>query len=102
MTGEKFVRSLPYFKKRNFRRSFDECNDEDALDLLEKLLHLEPSERIDSTTASTHPYVAKHAELDRGNCQNSAAVINFDELIQVENNDDDWLTCLEQNVDIRN
>lgn len=99
MTGEKFVRSLPYFKKKVFRRAFDECENEDALDLLEKLLQLEPADRIDSTAALAHAYVAKNADLDSGNCQSSLAVINFDEVIQVEN--EDWLTSIEENVDIK-
>lgn len=99
MTGEKFVRSLPYFKKKVFRRAFDECSDEDALDLLEKLLHLEPAERIDASVALAHPYVSKNADLDSGSCQSSLAVINFDEVMQVEN--EDWLTCIEENVDIK-
>lgn len=99
MTGEKFVRSLPYFKKKVFRRAFDECEDEDAIDLLEKLLQLEPAERIDSTAALAHTYVAKNVELDIGNCQTSLAVINFDEVIQAEN--EDWLSSIEKNVDIK-
>lgn len=99
MTGEKFVRSLPYLKKKPFRRAFEECEDEDALDLLEKLLQLEPADRIDSTKALAHAYVAKHADLDGGSCQSSQAVINFDEVIQVES--EDWLTSIEENVDIK-
>lgn len=95
MTGEKFVRSLPHFRKKSFRRVFDECDDESGIDFLEKLLQLEPSERIDSMTALNHPYLKKYAKED-----DSCVTEKFDEVCEVEN--EDWITCIEQNVQIRN
>lgn len=97
MTGEKFVRSLPYFRKKSFRRVFDECDDESGIDFLEKLLQLEPAERMDSMTALKHPYLKKYAKEDEAD---SSVTEKFDEVCEVEN--EDWITCIEQNVQIRN
>lgn len=93
MTGEKFVRSLPYFKKKSLRRVFDECDDDNAIDFLEKLLQLEPSERVDSTSALKHPYLKKY------NKEDSSIPAKF-ETFEVEN--EDWISCIEQNVEIKN
>jgi hypothetical protein len=93
MTGEKFVRTLPHFRKRSFRRIFEECDDEVAIDFLEKLL--QPSERTDSAVALNHPYLNKHAK-DEGD----SAPVKFDETFEVE--DEDWLSCIQQNVEIKN
>lgn len=95
MTGEKFVRSLPYFRKKSFRRHFDECEDDEAIDFLEKLLQLEPNERIDSATALKHPYLNKHMKDD-----DNSIPKRFDETYEVNN--EDWMTCIEENVEIKN
>lgn len=95
MTGEKFVRSLPHSRKRNFRRIFEECDDDIAIDFLEKLLQLEPSERTDSAVAFKHPYLNKHAKDD-----GESVPAKFDETFEVE--DEDWISCIEQNVEIKN
>lgn len=94
MTGEKFVRTLPYFRKRSLRRVFDECDDEDAIDFLEQLLQLEPTERTSSTTALKHVYLKKHNKDDSG------CIIpeKFDDACDSE----DWVECIEKNVDIKN
>ena len=93
MTGEKFVRSLPYFKKKSLRQVFDECDDDDAIDFLEKVLQLEPTERIDSSAALKHPYLKKY------NNDDSIIPTKF-ETFEVENGD--WISCIEQNVEIKN
>lgn len=93
MTGEKFVRSLPYFKKKSLRKVFDECDDDDAIDFLEKVLQLEPGERADSMAALKHPYLTKH------NKEDLIIPAKF-ETFEVEN--ENWITCIEQNVEIKN
>lgn len=93
MTGEKFVRSLPYFKKKSLRRVFDECDDDDAIDFLEKVLQLEPSERFDSAAALKHPYLKKYIKED-------LTIPPKFETFEVEN--DDWISCIEQTVEIKN
>lgn len=98
MTGEKFVRTLPYCRKKSFRRAFEECDDENGIDFLEKLLQLEPSERIDSLSALKHPYLKKYIkeEID----VDVLVTEKFDEVCEAEN--EDWITCIEKNVEIRN
>lgn len=96
MTGEKFVRSLPYFRKKSFRRLFDECDDDNAIDFLEKLLQLEPNDRIDSMTALKHPYLNKHTK----DAENSSIPEKFEETFEVES--EDWISCIEENVEIKN
>ncbi|CRK97613.1 CLUMA_CG010999, isoform A [Clunio marinus] len=95
ITGEKFVRSLPFFRKKSFRRVFDECDDETGIDFLEKLLQLEPCERIDTTTALKHPYLNKYEKDD----DSDSVTTKFEDICEVEN--EDWITCIEQNVDIK-
>lgn len=95
MTGEKFVRSLPVFRKKSFRRLFDECDDDNAIDFLERLLQLEPSERIDSMTALKHPYLSKHTKDDEDSIPEK-----FEESFEVESQD--WIKCIEENVEIKN
>jgi serine/threonine protein kinase len=97
MTAEKFVRSLPHFRKKSLRRFFDECDDDDAIDFLEKLLQLEPSERIDSTTALKHPYLNKHS---KDNEMSSPTNFALEDTLEVDS--EDWVTFIEQNVEIKN
>lgn len=92
MTGEKFVRSLPYTKKQSFRKAFDECSDEDAIDFLEQLLVLEPSERIDSKTALKHPYFSKFPKEINGEVHEK-----FEQVLESEN--EDFVELIKLNVD---
>lgn len=96
MTGEKFVRSLPYFRKRGLRRVFDECDDDNAIDFLEKVLQLEPGERMDTLTALKHPYLNKHGTGD----DESSIPEKFEQ--SFEGDSEDWITCIEQTVEIKN
>jgi serine/threonine protein kinase len=93
MTGEKFVRSLPYVRKKNFRRAFDECDDDEALDFLEKLLILEPLDRIDTREALEHPYFKKYPKNDTEN--NIPA--KFDEDFDGNN----WIDMIRRNVAVQ-
>ncbi|KAG5680503.1 hypothetical protein PVAND_010010 [Polypedilum vanderplanki] len=96
MTGEKFVRSLPFFRKKSFKRAFDECNDDDALDFLERLLILEPLERIDTKEALKHPYFAKYPRNDL-----DASVIKLEDE-EIEEDFVDWIELIKQNVETKN
>lgn len=96
MTGEKFVRSLPHFRKRSFRRIFEECEGEDGIDFLEQLLQLEPSDRTNTMTALKHSYLNKHIKDE----DDSSVPKKFEEICEIEN--EDWITCIEKNVEIKN
>lgn len=95
MTGEKFVRSLPFFRKRNFHKIFEECDDEDTLEFLESLLKLEPSERMDSNEALKHPYLKKYRSENGEKCDSMQ--MKFDEEIC---EGEDWVELIRQNVEI--
>jgi serine/threonine protein kinase len=95
MTGEKFVRSLPFFRKRSFTKTFDECDDTEALDFLERLLTLEPSERMDTREALKHPYLKKHHS--NGNGSDSTQMRKFDDEIYDGEN---WIELIRHNVEI--
>ncbi|CAG9806036.1 unnamed protein product [Chironomus riparius] len=104
MTGEKYVRSLPYFRKKSFRRAFDECNDDDTLDFLERLLILEPMERNDIKQALKHPYFKKFPQDDIDNVPK----MSFEEIYNNGNGDanvdDDkgnWINLIRENVEIK-
>lgn len=99
MTGEKFVRSLPFFRKRSLRKTFDECDDEDTLDFLEQLLTLEPADRIDTKQALQHPYFKKYPKIetsDEDSSENSPQRKFDDETDESE----DWIELIRQNVEI--
>lgn len=100
MTGEKFVRSLPYVRKKSFRKIFDECDDDDTLDILEQLLTLEPSDRIDTKQALKHPYFEKyHKNLDE---EASQPTRKFNDEIYSNGTDEgeNWIEFIRQNAEI--
>ncbi len=53
--ASRYVRSMPKFEKRNFSQFFIGANPV-AIDLLDKLLHLDPDRRPSAAEALTHPY----------------------------------------------
>ncbi|KAF8311805.1 CMGC/MAPK/P38 protein kinase [Cantharellus anzutake] len=55
----RFVQSLPKRERVPFRNKFKNT-DEDALDLLEKMLVFDPHKRINATEALSHSYVAPY------------------------------------------
>lgn len=104
MTGEKYVRSLPYFRKKSFKRAFDECNEDDTLDFLERLLILEPMERNDIKEALKHPYFKKYPQDDIDNVPK----MPFEEIYNdgnsdanTENDKGNWINLIRENVEIK-
>lgn len=97
MTGEKFVRSLPYFRKRSLRRIFEECDDDVAVNFIEQLLQLEPNERISAQSGLKHTYLNKHLLEEESS---SSSPQKFEESFEVEN--EDWISCIEANIEIKN
>jgi mitogen-activated protein kinase 7 len=55
--AQEYVRNLPYMSKIPFQQLFPRANP-DALDLLDKMLAFDPSERIDVDQALEHRYLA--------------------------------------------
>ncbi|CCE80523.1 Piso0_003642 [Millerozyma farinosa CBS 7064] len=67
--AQNYVRSLPFMKKVPFSKLFTSANPL-ALDLLEKMLTLDPYERISVEEALNHPYLAVwHDPQDEPECQ---------------------------------
>lgn len=100
MTGEKFVRSLPFFRKRSLRKTFDECDDEDTLDFLEQLLTLEPSDRIDTKQALKHPYFKKYHPKNETSDENSTDTAPPRKFDDETDESEDWIELIRQSVEI--
>ena len=67
--AQNYVRSLPFMKKISYRHLFPNANPL-ALDLLEKMLALDPHERISVNEALEHPYLEVwHDPRDEPECQ---------------------------------
>ncbi|KAI8998323.1 kinase-like domain-containing protein [Gaertneriomyces semiglobifer] len=59
----KWIECWPRYTRIPFNRVFEDRN-EDGLDLLDKLLTFDPSQRINAETAMAHPYMAPYHCLD--------------------------------------
>ena len=67
--AQNYVRSLPYMRKVQYNELFPQANPL-ALDLLEKMLNLDPHERISVEEALEHPYFSVwHDPQDEPECQ---------------------------------
>ncbi|KAG2730860.1 hypothetical protein G9P44_006009 [Scheffersomyces stipitis] len=83
--AQNYVRSLPLMKKVSYSELFPNANPL-ALDLLEKMLTLDPFERISVEEALSHPYLAVwHDPQDEPECQ---VKFNFKSFETVDNMDD--------------
>ena len=66
--AQEYVRNLPYMPKISFHQLFPKANP-DALDLLDKMLAFDPSQRITVEEALEHRYLAIwHDASDEPNC----------------------------------
>lgn len=59
MDAQNYIRSLPYMPRKNFKEVFASGSPL-AIDLLEKMLDLDPATRIDVEAAIRHPYMAQY------------------------------------------
>lgn len=59
--ARRFILSLPTTQKQDFHNFFRGANPL-AIDLLEKMLHLDPDHRINAEQALAHPYLAQYAD----------------------------------------
>ena len=56
-----YIRSLPVFQKQPFSIQFD-ISDPQAVDLLDRLLVVDPAQRISAEEALSHPYLAHYSD----------------------------------------
>ncbi|XP_012942328.1 mitogen-activated protein kinase 14 [Aplysia californica] len=61
--AQNYIRSLPNFKKKDYRSYFSGANHL-AIDLLEKMLDLDPDTRISVDEAFKHPYIVSYHDPD--------------------------------------
>ncbi|XP_006631147.1 mitogen-activated protein kinase 14A [Lepisosteus oculatus] len=59
--ARRYVQSLPHQEKRNFRAVFPHM-DRKVVDLLEKMLLLDPDRRVTAKEALSHPYLAEFCD----------------------------------------
>ncbi|ESO06544.1 hypothetical protein HELRODRAFT_106175 [Helobdella robusta] len=59
--AKRFIKSLPVMEKKNFNEYFKGHNPE-AINLLEKMLDLDPDTRISVEDALVHPYLAHYSD----------------------------------------
>ena len=58
-----YIRSLPVFQKKPFSDQFG-INDPLAVDLLDRLLVVDPAQRISAEEALSHPYLTHYSDPD--------------------------------------
>lgn len=63
----KFIRSLPVFDKKPYASQFG-LVDPLAIDLLERLLVIDPKQRISAAEALAHPYLSHYSDPDDEPC----------------------------------
>ncbi|MBN3305827.1 MK14A kinase, partial [Amia calva] len=61
--AKQYVQSLPHQEKRNFREVFPAMG-KNTVDLLEKMLILDPDRRVTAKEALSHPYVAEFHDIE--------------------------------------
>jgi len=59
--AQNYIRSLPRMKKKDFKQLFKGATLQ-AIDLLERMLDLDPDSRITAEQALSHPYLAQYAD----------------------------------------
>ncbi|KAJ5135545.1 uncharacterized protein N7515_004823 [Penicillium bovifimosum] len=87
-TTTQFVESLPYTEYQGLQKTLGDINPQ-ALDLLEKMLDVDPGKRITAVDALTHPYLSSyHDPSDEPECEKR---INWS-LLDSEMTPDEWKT----------
>ncbi|CUM68625.1 uncharacterized protein PRCAT00006352001 [Priceomyces carsonii] len=82
--AQNYVRSLPFMKKVPYSQLFPNANPL-ALDLLEKMLSLDPYERITIDDALKHPYLSVwHDPLDEPECKVKFDFKSFETIDDIE------------------
>ncbi|RLV90873.1 Mitogen-activated protein kinase MKC1 [Spathaspora sp. JA1] len=82
--AQNYVRSLPIMRKVSYKQLFPNANPL-ALDLLEKMLSLDPSERITVDDALNHPYLEVwHDPRDEPECQVKFDFKSFETVDSIE------------------
>ena len=59
--AKNYINSLPKMDKKDFRSVFEGANPV-AIDLLEKMLEIDPDRRITAEQTLAHPYLAQYAD----------------------------------------
>jgi serine/threonine protein kinase len=71
-----YIRSLPHRARVDFKQLLPQVTNMNALDLLSKMLHFAPEQRISVQQALEHPYLAQlHDPQDEPECQ---SLVDFD------------------------
>lgn len=91
--GEKFIKTLPYYKAKNFDRYFEEATDDQAIKLLHKLLVFDPKHRITSHDALNDSYFK-----EIHNIEESKEIVKFDDAF--ESSELDWIKLINEEISL--
>lgn len=91
--GEKFIKTLPYYKAKNFDRYFEETTDEQVLKLLHKLLVFDPKHRTTSDEALKDQYFK-----DIHCIEDSKEIVKFDDAF--ESSELDWIKLINEEMSL--